>query len=319
MPVIFQTEPPVVNVHHLPKGASFFSYKIDDLLNIKAWMPDGYKEIHQEFKMSNDDFYNEYCEQCSRNCYSFLNDHCDEDGEVDWSDIPGGEGNHCYVYDDGYTGQHCPEGNVIEDDSIDMKIANMVFKVGLNYKSKYNIFSVESDSACLRAGKVEFDRVYSTDFYQASNVFGDSTQIGHICWGGNTAPDNLKGIVDVYFNSPFNNDLLPVTIFDINCENLRRDVQNDNFKLLHNEKFLCYGGEADAVLLVHAEYNIPAFFTLLSAGFQPLEELKYVMIIPLQEVRIEKDGAFYDGYQTSPDSLNKRWFISSSYDLVGQI
>lgn len=300
----------------LPSGAEFFSYSVNENLIIKAWMPDGYSKINQHNSMSCDDFYNEFCEECERNCYTYLKDFMDDDNEIDWTEIPGGESEHCYVYEEGYSGQYCPRGFVMEDTKIDFKIPNMVFQIGLNYKT--GLFGVESDSARLRAGVIINDQVYATNSYQASNVFGDSTVIDNICWGGNNAPNTLKGIVETYFNSPFNNDLLPITKFEENCRNLLADVNVGNFSL-SKDNFICYGTQADALILVHAEENKDAFFTLLSAGFKPLESLQCVIAIPILKTVVEKELALYSGYITLPDSVGKSWFLTEDGLLVGQV
>lgn len=326
MSLIFQETAPKVHVHKLPKGAEFFSYRLDDFLKINAWMPDDYQEIHQHFEMTSDCFYETYCSECVRNCYSFLNQHADDDGEIVWSDIEGGEMNHCWVYDEGYTGQSCPEGNEHEDFTVDMRIANMVFQVSLTYKYNKNrsydaTFVTHSDKAFLRAGVVNDDLTISaTRTKMASNVFGDEYEVGSICWGANDAPNNLRGVVEEYFNSPYNNDLLPVNQFEINSSYIRREKNRGNFQEITGENFLSYGENVDSLILVHAEQNIPAFFTLLSAGFNPIESAPYLMLIPAKGTQIEVNGNTYYGYETIPDALNKKWFISSDEQvLVGQI
>lgn len=322
MSVIFQTVPPKVNVHLLPKGAKFFSYKVEDSLKINAWMPDNYKEIHQDIEMDSDGFYNEFCEECHRNCYSFLSNLKDEDDDIDWTDVSGGEDNHCWVYEEGYTGQECPEGNNAEDVSIHMNVADMVFQVNLSFRNgRFRTYlSLDSDKAYLRSGYTLDNKIYATRLLMASNVFGDAYEVGGICWGSNNAPTNLRSVVQTYFNSDFNNDLLPLGTFETNCDTLRYLKNSDEFSLLESEHFLCDGEDIDSLILVHAEYDVPAFFTLLSAGYKPLEDSPHIMIIPAKEVQIEKNGSTYYGYETVPDAVNRKWFVSRDENyLVGQI
>jgi hypothetical protein len=97
MSAIFPITPPTVHIHNLPKNSHFISYRVDDDLTISAWMPNGFHTIYQERDMSYDDFYHRHCDGCERNCYAFLDEYLDEDGEVVWDDIYRGEEGHCFV------------------------------------------------------------------------------------------------------------------------------------------------------------------------------------------------------------------------------
>lgn len=319
MSVIFPTEPPSAQIHFLPKNSQFITYRIDDVLTLSAWMPDGFQSIDQPSKTSDDDFHYEFCEECHRNCSSFLNDLRDASDEIDWSDVPGGESGHCYVYNDGYHGQHCPEGNVLEDDDITFHLSSMVFEIKLNHLGEPPRYKRQNDSAYLKAGKLVGSYFYSTGTLSASNVFGSDTEPLGICWGRNSYPNDLREIVTNYFLAPFNNDLLPLSSFRYNCTNIRHIVAADGFRRDRDNIYLCSGEDADALMFVDAEQNISAFFTLLSAGFTSLPEAPHLMLVPIKETSFIRNGAEYRGYQTISDAVQKNWYVTDSGLLVGQI
>lgn len=317
--LIFQTTPPEVRIHLLPNNAEFFTYEMNDYLRIQAWMPDRFHTIKQKTEFSSDYFYEEFCSGCERNCYDYLER--DEYDEVIWDNVPGGEANHCWVYDNGYDGGSCPEGNVLEPEETNFNIANMVFEISLSYDQKankeYNFLKV-MDSAWLQAGKIVGDKVYTTRTYSASNVFGTDEFPERICWGYNSEPNTLRGMVSQYVSSPFNNDLLNLDAFNNNCRFIRRAVETDNYDRERNYTPLC-GGECDAILIVDALNYTPSFFTLLTAGFKPIKKAPHIIIVPVKETTIEKFGVAFKGYCTVPDAVGKSWFVSQDNQLVGQI
>ena len=320
MSVIFQTTPPSVRIHNLPKNSHFISYRVEDLLTLSAWMPDKFQSIKQEVIYDNDDFYHEYCQDCRRCSSEFLDEYYDEElEEIDWDQVPGGFAGHCHVYDDGYNGQSCPEGNEADTKDAEFDIANMVFEIKLNHLGDPPRYNTQSDSAYLRAGKLIDERIFNTHIRGASNVFGDGSHPEGICWGSNLRPHNLREIVTNYFLTPFNNDLTSLDAFQYNCGDLRTDVANDRYTRNRNDLFLCYGDEADALLVVDAELNVNAFFTLLSAGYKSLPEAPHVMLVPIKEVTITKNGTTFVGYQTVSDAVSKNWFVTTEGLLVGQI
>ena len=320
MSVIFQTTPPSVRIHTLPKNSAFISYRVEDSLTLSAWMPDKFQTIKQETRYSSDDFYHDYCEECHRCCYQYLEQFSDEDGEVDWSEVPGGYEGHCNVYDDGYQGQSCPEGHQAGSQDIEFDVANMVFEIKLNHLGEPPRYNVQNDSAYLRAAQLVDGHIFNTPMRSASNVFGYDGHPEGICWGANERPDNLREIVTNYFLTPFNNDLTSLSTFQNNCGDLRYDVTTDRRTRNRNDLFLCYGEDvADAVLIVDAELDVNAFFTLLSAGFKSLPEAPHVMLVPVKEASIEKNGVNFQGYQTVPDAVSKNWFVTMDGLLVGQI
>jgi hypothetical protein len=316
---IFPQAPSVVNIHPLPQGAEFFTYSLADFLTISAWMPNGFQSVHQEQKSSNDDFYHEHCDGCERNCYDFLHQYIDEDGDVVWCDVPGGA--HCHVYEEGYYGQQCPEGHEPGPKEVNFEVSNMVFEISLSYRNEPSgRFVRYGDSAYLCAGKIEYRELYSTDILMASNVFGSEDYPEGICWGGNDAPQNLRSIVAGYFSTPFNNDLVSLDAFEDNCRDIRRYVRNAQYgREYDNHKFLCYGEDVDTLLCLDAEKNVTSFFTLLCAGFKPLEGAEHIMLIPAKEEVVFKNGGKYFGYQTIPDDVGKQWFVTQEGLLIGQI
>lgn len=322
MSVIFQTSPPPVLIHLLPKDSQLITYRVDDLLTIAAWMPDKFASVFQERPYSNDDFYHDNCSECERNCSSFIENHWDEElDEVDWSQIPGGEDGHCNVYDEGYHGQYCPNGNEPGGNGdIEFDISNMVFEISLiHLNGESERYMRQRDSAFLQAAKNVSGNIHSTWKLAASNVFGTDTHPGGICWGHNYPAQNLREIVTNYLETPFNNDLLNLTGFERNCDSIREAVATNQYRRNNTISLLCDGKDADALMIVDAEQNIPAFFTMLSAGFNSLPESPHVMLIPIKECTFERDGATYEGYKTVSDAVDKNWFVSKTGLLVGQI
>lgn len=323
MSVIFPTEPSKVNLHLLPKNVEMITYRVSDDLTISAWMPDGFERVEQTQETTNDDFYHKNCEGCHRNCYEFLSNYEDEEGDIDWND-PGLRG-HCSVYDDGYYGQSCPEGYEKEDYDVSFDVGNMVFQIRLTHLGELPRFQYVGDSAFLQGGKLDYSgELVGTTPYMASNVFGDSYNPENICWGYNPKPKNLREMVTFYFTTPFNNDLSPVDVFEENSKNVRYHVENDYYEsttIFSGEKYLC--GTADAIMILDAEADIQAFYTMLMAGFKPLEKAPHVMLIPVVEHIFERNGGTYRGYKTVEDVVGKSWFISSTGEveglLVGQL
>jgi hypothetical protein len=319
MSVIFLNQPNKAKVHPLPKGSEMITFSVSDSLWIRAWMPDGYKNIHQEVKANDDDFHSTFCEVCPRNCCDFLSNYENDDGEVDW-DNPDLK-NHCSVYDEGYHGQTCPEGNEAEeDDVIDFRLSNMVFGIALNHRNThYSKFYCDGDTAYLSAGKVGDDgNIHSTGTMMAANVFGGPDYPERICWGYNNTPKTLRGIVESYFETPFNNDLLPMKEFENNSRVSRYLANNGEFDLEENEKLLSTESP-DALMLLDAAEDVSAFFQMLTAGFKSVPDAPHIMMIPLFESKIEKNGGSFSGYLTSPDELNKQWFVSHDGLIIGQV
>lgn len=316
---IFPQAPSVVKIHPLPKKAEFFTYTLNDYLTISAWMPDGFEEVHQQTRSSPSRFYDNHCSDCERNCANFLNQYEDENGDIDWDEVPSGR-DHCFVYQEGYSGQYCPEGYVMEDYNIDIKVSNMVFDIDLSiYRESLGRFYKTGDSAYLCAGYEEDGEINVTEVLMASNVFGSEDYPEGICWGNNQRPETLREIVTQYFSTPFNNDLTNINAFAENCDSIRNYVDYGAFDVDSKYTYICSGAEADTFLFLDAENDVTSFFTFLCAGFKPLEKTPHIMIVPAKEATIEKNGGRYQGYRTIPDDVGKRWFVSQEGLLIGQI
>ena len=314
MSAIFPTTPPEGTLHFIPKNAEFISYQVGDNLTLSAWMPDGFYTVEAKFSESNDQFFENHCDNCERNCYSFLDDYQDEDGDVCWDDIPNG---HCDVYNDGYHGQPCPKEYTKDEGGLDFPVSNMVFEISLSHLGTSSIFSRQFDSAFLCAGKLtEKNEIVATDVHMASNVFGTSDSTEGICWGYNNRPDNLSEIVTEYISTPFNNDLLPIRCFYDNCQEARLDIRTGDYQLSY-DKYLCSG--KSALLLLDASRDIKAFFQMISAGFTSLPEAPHVMILPLSERTITLGTHSISGYCTDSDAVGKSWFVSNSGQILGQV
>lgn len=324
MSVIFPTQPAKVAIHLVPKGANMITYRVSDALVLSAWMPQGFQEINQFRTETDDDFYNNRCDYCDRNSCSFLENYWDEElEETDW-DHPDLEG-HCNVYDDGYHGQYCPKGFEKEELNVNFSISDMVFEFHISHLGESPRFKYIKDSAYLQAGRLDEDGfLEGTPVKMASNVFGTEDYPEGICWGYNPKPKNLRETATFFFTTPFNNDLTPLDCFEDNCDEINRYVDQSHFD--HNyvngaERFLTK--TTDALMILDAEENIQAFYTMLMAGFKPLPEAPHVMLIPIKESDIEKNGKIYSGYETIPDDVGKTWFISPTGEseglLVGQI
>ena len=316
MSAIFPTEPPSAQIHLLPKNSHFISYNVDDNLNVSAWMKDEFLTIDQSNKLSNDEYYKEHCDNCARSTSYFLKDYRDEDGDVDWDRIEGGEDNFCDVYDEGYHGQYCIYGYNKEEINY-FTVAPMVFTISLSLTTFKTLN--DRDRAFLQAAILENKHIYTTNRYMASNVHGNEDSLSYICWGKNSQPQDLRSIVFDYSNTPFNNDLVTLDAFEENCYILRQKIKEDEFHHRSKDTFLCLGEDADALLIVSAEDNIPTFFTLLSAGFKSLSKAPHIMLIPLKQTEIVKGGLNYSGYQTTADAVNRNWFVTMNGLLVGQI
>jgi len=315
MSVIFPTSPSEVTIHPLPKGAEFITYRANDTLTISAWMPDNHFQISQENITSNDDFFYRHCDDCERNCCSFLDHYTDEDGEIDWehSDLEG----HCNVYDDGYHGQYCPLGYTKEDEIIEFSSSPMVFEISLSHIGDNKRFVNLSDGAYLCAGEISDGQFHSTPLLMASNVFGTEDNPENICWGYNEKPHTLRGIAVEYFNTPFNNDLTTLDTFEDNCRRVRNHREFGDVFPNHDDVLL--STDADALLLLDAGEDVTAFFHMIAAGFESLSNAPHIMMIPVKNSSFEKDGNTYSGYLTSEDNVGKKWFITMDGLLIGQV
>lgn len=314
MSVIFPTKPSQINIHLLPKNSKMISYSVTDCLTIKSWMPDGFNRFSQKVHETYDEFHENHCRSCDSYCRVDISDYEDENGEVDW-DHPDLQ-YRCDVYDEGYEGV-CVRGYQHEERHVEFDISEMVFCISLTHLGTkyYPTFNRINDSAYLCASQVEDGVIYVTEKYMASNVFGTDDYPEGICWGYNKSPQNLRGIVNSYFSTPFNNDLTPIDAFFENTQSVRSDSSEYR---LEDEKIISTSSP-DALILVDAEHDVSAFFQLLSAGYKPLPEAPHIMIIPLTETTITKNECSYSGYVTVNDDLGKQWFVTNDGLLIGQV
>lgn len=335
---IFPTDPAKVNVHLLPTGAEFTSYKVDSqALTIRAWMPANYSEFEnrQSHTAELDQFYGEHCSICPRNRSRYFKDTypdlTDEYGDYNYDDMrefftaAARDQTECDVWWRGFNGQFCVDGHELTlKEAEKIPISNMVFDIKLNYKGKPPRFRKvhEGDNAHLRAGYYEDGKIYQTPSFAAANVYsGDHPdesgyKYGKICWGQVVAPTNLRVIISSYFQSNFNNDLLRLSAFEENINSLKDSVEYDNYHK-SDHKFLCSG--YDCLIMIDADQDVQAFFTMLMAGFTPIPEAPHVMIIPAKTSTIQKEDSVYFGYTTQEDAVGCKWYISSEGYLIGQL
>lgn len=331
MSAIIQIHPPKVNIHPLPQKAKYISYNFQEVLSITAWMPSDIYHVNYNDTMDTDTFYETYCSRCERNDIhsAFFDDFLDEDGEINWELVE----DHCNIQDDGYYGQECPLGFKQREENYNFSVCEMAFKIYLDYR-KPKVQSDDGygrymkinpyDSAALSASTVnERGELSSTSYLIPSNVFGSSSDPQQICWGSVSEPDNLRAIASNFYAAEFNNDLLPVNAFYRNSIITRDRKDNNNFIRRHKERVIIdntsNGHMMDNLVIVDAELNVNAFFTLLCAGFQPEEDAPHVMLIPARETMLVRNGTSFWGYLTIPDALNKEWFISEDNLLIGQV
>ena len=336
---IFPTEPARVNIHLLPSEAEFISYYVDSqALTIRAWMPANYSEFEEVNSINRkyDEFYSNHCSSCPRRTLKYLrdtypdvfpkSDYYNNDVVEDFFRNARENQSECDVWWRGFNGQHCMEGHEFKPKEAEkISISNMVFDIKLNYKGKPPRFEkvYEGDNAHLRAGyKEENGEIYQTPPFAAANVYSgdhpdeDDYTYGKICWGRVSWPENLRGIVSSYFQSNFNNDLLRLSSFRENIYSLKDAVEDGNYHK-SDHKFLCSG--YDCLIMIDADQDVQAFFTMLMAGFTPIPEAPHVMIIPAKTSTIQKEDSVYFGYTTQEDAVGRKWYISSEGYLIGQL
>jgi hypothetical protein len=354
MSAIFPTEPAKVHIHSLPTQSEFISYQVQpDMIRLKAWMPNGFAR----FKVANSEtqrincFYESNCIGCRRNSRQYIMDTYPdivEDGpygiDINWNAYEkiarDPNINECSVFYAGWQRpfRHwvgtCPEGNVYDESDNDadyVSVSNMVFECHISHNNKDLLFEKINDTAYLCAGKVDDNnQVVATKKLSVSNVYGGewgSYLGGPICWGSVTTSDNqydytrprnLREISTSYFSSQTNNDLLNLQSFASNCEDMRKhSSRKTSFKKLENDTFLCAG--YDTLIMISADTDVQAFFTMLMAGFKPLPQLPHVMIVPARTSSIQRGDDLYLGFVTMEDSVGRQWYVSTEGYLIGQL
>ena len=358
MSLIFPEKPSKVNIHLLPSKAELFTYKITDYFVLSAWLPDNANNLGTTgtVNASATEFYKQFC----RSCPHYHNNEDDEDYEP------------CYAYNSQYDGESCMSGHSYESLEAGFSTANMAFQVKFNHLGDEPRFQYKGDSAFIQSAVYKDGMIHKSQRYRAANVHGSSDHPENICWGTSLRPNSLREAVDTYFSTPFNSDLLSLTQFKRNNENIRTTLNKaysnidtlDSFtvnqlidicrnsglsrysrlnkgQLLDlirttgvaknfvsspyspdpTEKYLC--SSADAMMIIDAEQDRMAFFTMLSAGFTSIPEVPHVMMIPMKTDTFTKGGHQYYGHITYPDAVGKNWYIypesTNTGVLVGQI
>ena len=336
---IFPTKPAKVNVHLVPPQAEFLSYFVEpDTFTLRAWMPDNFANLNESSSVQQeyDRFYRQNCVGCERNCRNFYETNHpelfydpEEYGYLDSiasavSAFVDEDNGDCAVYWEGFRGQQCPMGNVFEaKPPTHDKIANMVFDIKLTHGKTKPRFKKYTDNAHLKAGYVdESGQIYETTAKPAANVYTSSFGYdpgyvyGKICWNNITNHLTLRDIVTSYTTSKFNNDLLRISAFESYISETRESMKYKQYEK-SNHKFLASG--YDSLILIDADKDVQAFFTMLMAGFTPLPELPHIMVVPAKTATIKKGEMIYLGYATQEDAVGRSWYISTEGFLIGQL
>jgi hypothetical protein len=301
--ILFSDSPSNGNLHLLPEKTTAISYNITpDRLYLAAHMEDNFAKVDQ-VNPNLPNVFNEFYAQNCYNCRHVNNNRCESVRQV------------------GFNEQTvCPKGlTAPEPQKVTFDVAPTVFQMCLDIKSRKNRFKAvsENQKAFLQATRVTNKRIkFSRKRMPLSNTWSSGNTI---CWGRNEQPKSLKSIVKLFFDTPFNNDLTKIHEFMYNNLEVKEDIINDNFfkTYAHSYKFITE--KADALFMLHAEDNISAFFWMISAGFKPIKEANYIMLIPLRETTLEHEGVSYPGFLTLPDSCGKEWFVTKNGELIGQL
>jgi hypothetical protein len=216
-----------------------------------------------------------------------------------------------------YSDTICPRGLAVPDvveEVVGFTSAQTIFEIYLDIADKKDIFTHRDRAkAILRGTKVVDDKILVTETARRPSNVHDSYSI---CWGTQSQPDNLRGIANLFFSSEFNDDLTSVESFRQNCTKIRRAVTGDEFT---TSRYTFIADSADALLMIHSGVHLGAFFQMTAAGFKPISECSSIIMIPLKTVEIEHEGETYRGYKTPYDSCRKRWYVSTTGELVGQL
>ena len=309
MSIIFSEAPSKGKLHLLPSETDAVSYNFTpDRLLLSAHMKDDVAKVNQVNPLSGrvyDSFF-------SRNCYN-----CTHNSQRRCKAVQDGGGFYFTTFPVEQT--HCPSGiEIPKATEINFDVAPTIFQINLNIANPRHRFeSVDYNLAILQATKVVNKRIkLSRNKKALANTWQENN---NICWGRNNQPKNLRGIAKLFFEAPFNNDLVSIEQFKRNCETVKSDIEMDNFYRTYSTRYSYLADKADALYMIHAEDNVATFFWLLSAGFKPIKEAPFLILLPLTEMQIEHEGVVYHGYSTPNDACNKQWFINRSGDLLGQM
>jgi hypothetical protein len=320
MTALFPKSPAKVNLHLLPSNADFISYRFfDGFFKLKAWMPAGVSiSTFQADNTTNyNNFFSTHCFSCPRSDNEYY-----DNVYGDSNNVPAAEQNgECCVHHYGYNGQACPLNHDSGPEEESTSVSNTVIEVALNHLGDPPRFKVieDYDNAHLCAGYVdENNNIYSTPALRSANVFGGDNVIGsNICWGDNEKPNNLREAALSYLGSRFNSDLLRITNFISHNKEIESYKAQNKYSLNTKDKFMCSGYEA--LMIVDAQTDVQAFFTLLMAGFRPMEEIPHAIIVPIEQSAITRGESLFFGYTTPEDATGRKWYVSSEGFLIGQL
>lgn len=301
--LLFSETPAKGSLHLLPRNTTAISYNYSpDQLLLAAHLEDNCAKVNQLNQVDNrvyDVFFNE-------NCYDCVHD----------------SGRRCRsVREEGFNYLTvCPRGlETPTPDKVEFDVAPAIFHCHLNLSQEKRFQSCYS-KAFLQGTVVNNKRIkLSRNRKPMANTWGRRDEDFKICWGGNLAPKSLRGIVKLFFDSPFNNDLVKIRDFVANNQVVKNDIKSDNYFRTYSTLYTLITEKADALFLLHAEDNVAAFFWMLAAGFKPLNDANHLLLLPVMETQLEHEGVTYHGYLTQKDSCNKEWFITKNGDLIGQL
>jgi hypothetical protein len=301
--LLFSETPAKGSLHLLPRNTTAISYNYSpDQLLLAAHLEDNCAKVDQlnpADRSACDVFFNE-------NCYNCTHDN----------------GRRCRsVQESGFNFQTvCPRGlEIPTSDKVEFDVAPAIFHCYLKL-SQGERFQSYNSKAFLQGTTVSNKRIkLSRNRKPMANTWGRSNEDFKICWGGNYPPKSLRGMVKLFFDSPFNNDLVKIRDFVANNQVVKNDIQSDNYFRTYATRYTFITEKADALFLLHAEDNVAAFFWMLAAGFKPLKNANHLMLLPVMETQLEHEGVTYPGYLTQKDSCNKEWFITKNGDLIGQL
>lgn len=297
--LLFSDTPAKGYLHLLPHKTNAISYSYtSDMLTLSAHMEDNFAHVKQADPRTG----NVYDQFYQNNCYFCRHEN----------------NNRCTsVRQSGFTSDTvCPRGfELPEENTVNFDVAPAIFHNSLRLSQRHR-FESSGSRVWLQASQVSGKRIkLSRNRKPLANTWASNNVI---CWGRNDEPKTLRGMVKLFFDTPFNNDLVSIQDFVENNQVVKEDVEKDNFfRTYSHYKFIAE--KADALFMLHAEDNVQAFFWMLSAGFKPISEASHLMLIPLTETVLEHEGNSYPGYLTPSDSCKKEWFVTKTGDLIGQL
>jgi len=302
MTSIFSDSPAVGKLHPLPEKIDAVSYNYTpDQLMIAAHTEDNAAKVDQRENLTSSQINNFFHENCY-NCTFDENRRCES------------------VRRNGFNeNTNCPRGlEIPQPRQFQFDVAPTIFQIYLNLSNRNRRFETNRlDRAILQATKVINKRIkLSRNKKALANTWNDNNVI---CWGSNEFPKNLRSMAKVFFDAPFNNDLVKIHQFESNNRVVKSDIEQDNFFRTYSTRHKFLAEKADALYMLHAEDNVASFFWMIAAGFKPIQEAKFIILLPLKKTEFEHNGVTYRGYLTPADACGKEWFINRNGELLGQM